>query len=124
MKTLLFLLALFASSALADQYALQWDYGTNPISGFKLYCGTATGVYPATPAATLPATTKTATVTVPAGTRQFCVVRAYDAVAESPNSNEVNLYGRPDAPTNLRVTLTLTWNPITGEVLATVDTVN
>jgi hypothetical protein len=96
------------SVAHAGQEGFAWDYpvGTN-VTGFRGYCGAASGTYATAPAWTVPAANKTATVTLPAG-RQYCVVRAYDALGESGNSNEVTLIERPG---NLRVTVvTVRWD--------------
>jgi len=98
---------LYAPRANAGSETLQWEYpvGTS-VTGFKGYCGTATGQYAATPAWTVAASSKTATVTFPAA-RQYCVVRAYDSAGESGNSNEVTFLERP---TNLHLTLLLVWD--------------
>lgn len=101
-------LAFLATLAHAGQESLAWDYpaGAN-VSGFKGYCGTASKQYAAAPAWTVAATARTVTATLPAG-RVYCIVRAYDALGESGDSNEITLIERP---TNLRVTIvTVKWD--------------
>lgn len=97
---LFFLCALLWGVAWSAQQSLAWDYGATPVTGFKLYCGTVSRTYAASPVATVNASVKTAAVTFPQG-RQYCAVRAYDAAGESPDSNEVTFI---DAPT-LRLAL-------------------
>jgi len=114
MKKLIFalILTLVASPVFAEQKTFAWDAVTTDIegntivvTGYRLYIGTATGVYPSPPAATVTTTTGAVNVTVP-GT-YFAIVRAYNNVGESANSNEVSFVIAPKpprTPLNLRKT--------------------
>ncbi len=106
------LLALAAAVALAQPAQAEtigWDYGsTTGIVGFKLYCGDASGNHGTTPVATVSAASKTASVALPAASTKYCVVTAYTAAKESAKSNELRVDVAPDAPTNLRLALSLT----------------
>lgn len=100
----------------AAQVSAQWDYpaGTS-ITGFKLYCSTTSGTWPGTPTATTPAATKTANITFTG--RTYCVVRAYDAVGESGDSNILALL---EAPGNLRTaSQSVQFDPATEKVAMT-----
>ena len=107
MKQLLlaFLFCIAVGQAHAAQIALAWDASAGA-TGYKVYCGTATGVY-AAPVDVAAALTKT--VTLNPGSN-YCAVTAYNAVAESAKSNELAIPLPPGVPGNLRFTVTLTWN--------------
>lgn len=111
MKRLIVAIACCAAvSAQAEIYNLAWDYPASPVpvpSGFKTYCGDATGVYTTTPLGTAGSTARTMQVTTPTGSTKFCVLRAFDAYGESPNSNEITLKvpAKPPTPTNFRGTM-------------------
>lgn len=119
MKRILCMLSLCLSSAvLADNRGFVWDYpaaSLPQIDGFRLYCGTASGSYATAPTATVTGTAQTASANFPAGSTNYCVVRAFKGLVESANSNEVSFTGRPDAPTNLRLSLTIGWDEQLGK---------
>ncbi len=106
------ILCLFAIPASAEQKSFEWDPVTQDIegntisvSGYRLYLSNATGAYPNPAAATV--ATPSATVNVTAPGTYFAVVRAYNAVGESANSNEVSFVIAPKpprAPGNLKKT--------------------
>jgi len=109
------------SVARADSRGFQWDYPPAQlanIDGFKFYCGPAAGQWDAAPKATIPSTSQTSTITIPAGATWWCVVRAYKGAEQSGPSNEVSVVGRPDAPTNLRVSMLITWDDALGKYIA------
>lgn len=72
---------------------LMWNANTeSDLAGYRVYCGTASGVYDVVRAIAVPQTmTPSYTVTgLAAGTTYYCAVTAYDtANNESPFSNEV-----------------------------------
>jgi hypothetical protein len=105
MKKLLLLFVLVVPSfAQAAQHGIHfaWSEAT-PNTTFRVYCGTATGVYPAVATATgIAAFTFDWSGGVP-GTQYFCVIRAVSTVGiESGNSNEVvaTFPAPPSSPTN------------------------
>jgi len=120
-RSLLFIALLAAPLAWADTRGFAWDYPASAqaqVDGYRLYCGTSAGQYGATPAATVNATTLTATANFPAGSSNFCVVRAYKGTVESAPSNEIAFPGRPDVPLNLRLVQTFGWDAAQGRYVA------
>lgn len=110
------------TSAYAAQVSFAWDAPVGGgATGYKLYCGSATGVYGA-PADVPGAATLTKTVTLNAGPN-FCAVSAYNAVSESAKSNEVSVPLPPGTPPNLRFTVTLAWDDAKGIYVAKVGKV-
>ena len=104
------LLLAFAASAMA-QVTFQWDayVPATDIDGFKLYQGTATGVYGASAVATItPGTATTFTLPRPSPGIYFWVLRAYKGTLESGNSNEVTATVKPQTPTTLKITAQVT----------------
>ena len=121
---LLVMLATMAivTSAYAAQVAFAWDAPVGGgATGYKLYCGSATGVYGAP--VDVPGAVLTKTVTLNGGPN-FCAVTAYNAVAESAKSNEVSVPLPPGSPPNLRFTVTLAWDDAKGIYVARVGKVN
>ena len=119
---LLVMLAAIVTSAYAAQVAFAWDAPVGGgATGYKLYCGSATGVYGAP--VDVPGATLTKTVTLNGGPN-FCAVTAYNAVAESAKSNEVSVPLPPGSPPNLRFTVTLAWDDAKGIYVARVGKVN
>jgi len=112
MKKLIFtlILALFTLPAFAEQKGFEWDPvtldiegNTIVVTGYRLYLSNTTGAYPNPAAVTV--ATPSATVNVIAPGTYFAVVRAYNAVGESANSNEVSFviaHKPPRAPANLK----------------------
>lgn len=105
MKKLIFtlLLALFTLPASAEQKNFEWDPVTQDIegntiavTGYRLYLSNTTGAYPNPAAITV--ATPTASVNVTAPGTYYAVVRAYNAVGESANSNEVSFVIAPKPP--------------------------
>ena len=105
MKKLILAIALLlvALPAFAEQKSFEWDAVTKDIegntitvTGYRLYISNATGAYPNPAAATV--ATPSATVNVTAIGTYFAIVRAYNAVGESANSNEVSFIIAPKPP--------------------------
>jgi hypothetical protein len=110
------------TSAYAAQVSFAWDAPVGGgATGYKLYCGSATGVYGAP--VDVPGATLTKTLTLNGGPN-FCAVTAYNAVAESAKSNEVSVPLPPGAPPNLRFTVTLAWDDAKGIYVAKVGKVS
>ena len=111
------------TSAYAAQVSFAWDAPVGGgATGYKLYCGSATGVYGA-PVDVPGAATLTKTLTLNAGPN-FCAVSAYNAVSESAKSNEVSVPLPPGTPPNLRFTVTLAWDDAKGIYVAKVGKVS
>lgn len=112
MKNILFALCLLIPSIVrADTINFAWDATTQGIDGqpvvgllgYKLYLSNASGAYP-DPARVI-VTGTTTTITVNAVGTYFAVVRAYNDVGESANSNEVTFQVKakvPNAPTQFK----------------------
>ena len=106
MKKLIFALCLIIPSFVrADNFSVIWDPVTlgvdgNPVVGllgYKLYVSNTAGTYGATPEATVTGNTTTITKTT-LGT-YYAVVRAYNAIGESANSNEISFQVKAKLPT-------------------------
>lgn len=107
-------------TAHAGQQGFAFDYPAGAtVTGFKLYCGTATKTYNAAPAATVAGNVRAITATFPAG-RQFCSLAAYDAAGDSPFSNEVTFI---EAPGNLRLVVQCQLDMASGLYRCTVQKV-
>lgn len=114
MKKLFIILitVLFAISAFAETKTFEWEPVTTDIegntitvTGYKLYLSNTSGTYP-NPAAVTVATPSASVNVIPPGT-YYAVVRAYNNVGESANSNEVSFIIAPKpprSPNNLKKT--------------------
>ena len=90
----------FTSSAMAGQVTLKWDANDPAPEGYKIFAraeGQANYDYSA-PAWSGPETT--ATIELTEGVLYYMVVRAFEGVLESPNSEEVN-YAMPTEGINV-----------------------
>jgi hypothetical protein len=89
------------------KFSWDWAQGTGgPADGFRMHCGTATGVYTITGPDVGPAIREqlvSEVITAPG--EYFCVVRAFNVAGESADSPEVQFEAvvEPGAPSNLRV---------------------
>jgi hypothetical protein len=90
---------LTSATAGVGQVTLAWTHsGTPAAAEFRVYMGTASGVYGGAPVATVPAGTLSTVITgLTDGTTYFFVVRAFASV-ESPNSNELAATPVPPTP--------------------------
>jgi hypothetical protein len=94
-KILLALILLFPLSVRADNFNLTWDavtLGTDGqpvvgLLGYKVYVSSTSGSYTTVKATSA---TNTATITQIGTGKYYAVVRAYNAVGESANSNEIS----------------------------------
>ena len=110
---MVFLCLVFAIPAcvVAGPVTAEWDLSIDDqylgaTGGYRLYVGTASGVYPTTPLFTEPATVgagvTTMTVTLRPG-RYFAVMTAFDSRGiESDKSDEIQFDVKPGKPTRLR----------------------
>jgi hypothetical protein len=116
------LLLLITSGSAQAQVSVtaEWDPNTDPYTtGYRLWIGTAPGVY----LAEVDAGAQTRVpLSLPSGAIYYVVVRAYNASGQfGPPSNEamINLSSAPAAPTDFRAAVsgsraTLMWNPPSG----------
>lgn len=105
MKSILIALALLmiAVPAMAAQVTLAWDANDPAPEGYRLFQRTETTAYDyEAPVWTGTVTTCTIDGLVP-GVMYYFVVRAYQDLDESGDSNEVSFKGIIPAPTGLRV---------------------
>lgn len=116
MRHLILTFALFLSvqgRALADTIPFSWDPVTqdvlgNPVVGligYKLYLSLKPGVY-TYPSAYIGKASTSAVVTVTTSGTHYAIVRAYNAVGDSANSNEVSFtlaIMPPGAPIKLKI---------------------
>lgn len=94
-KIILALLLLIPYAVKADTLNVSWDAVTTGIDGlpvvglqgYKVYVSTTSGVYGTTPKVT--STTTSATINQTGAGKYYAVVRAYNLIGESANSNEV-----------------------------------
>lgn len=96
----------------AAPVGVQWDWtGPSPITGFRLYCGSASGAHGTAAVATVNAAARSATLNLAqtgyAPVSHYCVARAYTTspADESADSNElkIDLAAVPiPPPTNFR----------------------
>jgi len=86
-----------AETHASQSLGLAWDRSADPsVSGYRLYCGTHSGVY--TQTIEIGNATTTLISNLVSGTRYFFAVTAYNAAGiESPPSNEVS-YAAPASP--------------------------
>lgn len=107
MKRMLFcFILLFAVPLMAGDVTLIWDVVADPaVDGYKIYWGTASGVYGVTPAIVIGRLVNTYTVKgLPSGT-WFFAATATAGASESGFSNEVSTTVKPPAPGNLTITI-------------------
>lgn len=104
-KLLLALLLLIPLSVNADTLNVTWDVVTTGtdglpvvgLQGYKVYVSTTAGTYGTTPKATT--TSNATTITQVGAGKYYAVVRAYNAIGESANSNEVTFTIADKVPT-------------------------
>jgi hypothetical protein len=112
------LLALFGltEQTLAAQVMFEWDTPANKtgIAGYFLGCGPATGNH-GTPVKQPGANTTTGSLELAPGT-WYCAAWSYGTpdTLVSGKSNEIEVIVPLSAPSNLRFTVTLTWDPARG----------
>ena len=86
---LILLLVFMANSAFAGQVNLAWNASSGPVSGYKVYYGTASGNY--TSNLNAGSATSATVASLADGSTYYFAVKAYDSTGnESSFSNEVN----------------------------------